>query len=94
LAIAFRSVYNIVRVYNFCYGHQLIVNHTNCQLKTFRKETWHNTQVFDLTYFSRSQRSKLEKITKWACLWEHVLEHPIQTSGWLSSTSMGNIGTK
>jgi hypothetical protein len=27
---------------------------------TSNKDTWHNTWVFDLTYFSRSQRSKFE----------------------------------
>jgi hypothetical protein len=28
------------------------------------KDTWHNTQVFDLTYFSRSQRSKFKTYYK------------------------------
>jgi hypothetical protein len=28
---------------------------------TSNKDTWHDTQVFDLTYFSRSQKLKFEK---------------------------------
>jgi hypothetical protein len=36
---------------------------------TSSKDTWHNTRVFDLTYFSRSQRSTLKnKLQSWLVL--------------------------
>jgi hypothetical protein len=58
---------NTKKCYNSWTNGWIISKFVSCN-----KDTWHNIWVFDFTYFSRSQKSKMVPLETYFCIYLHI----------------------